>query len=279
MILIADSGTTKTDWALVNPFTETKIFTTEGFNPYYMSSANIGEIIIKELVPLFDENSITDIYYYGSGCSTQNKRMIIDNALEDVFSNARITVEHDLLGAARGLFKNREGIACILGTGSNSCHCRNGAIVNNIPSIGYIYGDEGSGTFLGKQLIKSYLRHELPAELMSVFEIQYGLSLEQILDATYNKEKPMQFMSSFVRFIAGNIDHGFIKNLVNNSFEDFFTHQLTKYPGFNDLPIGFTGSVAYIFKPVLEEVLFKHGLKAELIMQRPIEGLIDYHKQ
>lgn len=277
MILIADSGSTKTDWALINRAGESKLFVTPGFNPYYMNSETIEEIVIKDLVPLIDQDSVEEIYYYGSGCSTDKKKMVIDNALDAVFPHARITVEHDLLGAARGLFKNEEGIACILGTGSNSCHFRNGEIVENVPSIGYIYGDEGSGTYMGKRLLTSYLKNHLPNELTEKFETKYRLNLEQILDATYNKEKPMQFMASFVKFISENSDHEYMNILIRESMEAFLHHQLFRYSAYREVPVGFVGSIAFVFRDILQDVLKKYDLKLHKISQQPIKGLADYH--
>lgn len=277
MILVADSGSTKTDWALINKAGESKFFVTPGFNPYYMKSEAIEEIVIKDLVPLIDQDSVEEIYYYGSGCSTDKKKMVIDNALDAVFPHARITVEHDLLGAARGLFKNEEGLACILGTGSNSCHFKNGEIIENIPSIGYIYGDEGSGTYMGKSLLTSYLKNRLPNELAERFDKKYQLNLEQILDATYNKEKPMQFMASFVKFISENSEHEYMNKLIRNSFEAFLQHQLFRYSRYMEVPIGFVGSIAFVFKDILENVLKKYDLKLYKITQQPIKGLAEYH--
>ncbi len=204
--------------------------------------------------------------------------MIIDNALQAVFPYAGISVEHDLLGAARGLFKNDEGIACILGTGSNSCYYKNGEILENVPSIGYIYGDEGSGAYMGKKLLRAYLKNHLPSDLHIAFTEKYNFSLEQILDATYNKEKPMQFMASFVKFLGENSTHQYVIELVKNAMDAFLHHQVFKYPGYRELPLGFVGSVAYHFRPLLESVLNEYDLKLKMILQKPIEGLVEYHQ-
>lgn len=203
--------------------------------------------------------------------------MIVDNALAEVFTGARTSVEHDLMGACRGLFGNTEGIACILGTGSNSCHYNGENIIENIPSVGYIYGDEGSGVYLGKKLLTAYLKNQLPEKLASDFDNQYHMSLEQILDATYNQERPIQFISSFVQFISKHITDEFILSLVKESFEEFIHHQLFKYSHYRELPIGFVGSIAFVFKRILQQVLNQYDLNIRSISQKPIEGLVKYH--
>ncbi|MCF8233962.1 MAG: ATPase [Bacteroidales bacterium] len=277
MILIADSGTTKTDWCLVDAYGYPKYLETAGFNPYYMDSDTIRNILEKELTPLIDEKNIKELYFYGSGCSTNTKRLIVDNALSDTFTEAHIEVEHDLLGAARGLLGRDAGIACILGTGSNSCYYDGQAITENIPSLGYLYGDEGSGAYIGRKLLEAYLKNKLPEEINLAFTEKHELSLEQILDATYNREKPNQFMASFVPFVAEHIDNDFLRNLVRASFEDFMQNQVFRYSRFRENAIHFSGSIAFIFKDILERVLKEYDLKMGKIIKKPIEGLAGYH--
>ncbi len=278
MILIADSGSSKTDWGLIDKAGNFKYLETTGFNPYYMDSASIRDILEKDLVPLLDERSIEEVYYYGSGCSTDKKCMVVDNALFEVFSGARIVVEHDLLGAARGLFGDKEGIACILGTGSNSCHFDGIKIIENIPSTGFIYGDEGSGVYIGKRFLTAYLKNQLPEKISASFDEKYHLSLEQILDATYNQDRPIQFISSFTSFVSDHISDDYLLNIVKESFEDFLHHQVFRYSRYREVPIGFTGSIAFVFKNILEGILKKYNLDIEVIIRKPIEGLTKYHK-
>ncbi len=277
MILVVDSGSSKTDWGLVDKSRLVKYFETQGFNPYYMNSKVLSNIIEKDIIPVLEEKSINQVFYYGSGCSTIKKKLIIDNALSEFFTEARIEIEHDLMGAARGLFGDKEGIACILGTGSNSCHYNGKEIVDNIPSFGYMYGDEGSGADLGKKLLTAYLNKQLPKKIHSSFENKYNLELEQILDKTYNQATPVQFLSSFTSFIKENIHEVFFKDLVKKSFTKFLTNQVIVYPKHNILNISFVGSIAFVFSALLKEVLNKHQLKPGKIERNPIQGLVRYH--
>lgn len=278
MRLIADSGSTTTDWCIIDGTNTPKFLETKGFNPYYMNSETIRNILEKELLPLVNEKSITEIFYYGSGCSTEAKKIIVEDALFVVFTKAHIEVEHDLLGAARGLLGNDNGIACILGTGSNSCYYDGKEIVENVPSLGYIYGDEGSGAHIGKKLITNYLKNKLPQKISIAFSEKYNLNLEQILDSTYNKIKPNQFLASFTKFITENIDSEYLQKLVRLSFEEFFTKQVFKYKDYKKHKISFTGSIAFVFKDILMSVMKKHNLEMGSLLRKPIEGLAKFHE-
>lgn len=277
MILIADGGSTKTDWRLLRDGQEYKQVQTTGFNPYLVSSLEIEEILWKELQPYIDNKNVSKIYYYGAGCSTATKNQSVESAFEKVFANARISIDHDLLGAARALCGKEAGIAAILGTGSNSCLYDGNKITDHIFSLGYFFGDEGSGAFMGKQLISAYLHNELPADLADKLAAQYTKSKESILDAVYNKPAPSRFLASFSTFIKENRNHPYILEIILNNFRQFYKYQVLCYPNYKDVPVNFTGSVAFHYQDLLHQVGSEFGAVTGRIIQAPIDGLVGYH--
>jgi glucosamine kinase len=277
MILIADAGATKIQWVVIHDGKVSSIYETAGFNPYFMEPAILKEALEKDLVPFINPDYIKDVYYYGAGCSTVIKCGIVDDVLRDVFENADIEIHHDLLGAARALFGREEGIACILGTGSNSCLYDGKNILENVTSLGYLFGDEGSGAYLGKLFLTEYMRKRMPQHLREKFDKRFGYSLENILDSAYNKPHPNQFLSSFSIFIGEYKEDEFIKNLTKKNFQDFFIEQVTQYTGFNQKPLGVIGSVGYHFQDIFKQLASDYDLKVTKIIQSPIEGLIEYH--
>ena len=205
--------------------------------------------------------------------------MIVETAFEKVFPNARINVSHDLLAAAHALCGDTEGIAAILGTGSNSCYYDGKNIKDGIFSLGYFFGDEGSGAYLGKQLLTAFLHKELPAEIEKRFKEEYPKSLESILDAVYTKLAPSRFLASFSRFINNNLDHPYIKNLVEEAFRLFYKYQVCCYSRHKEVPVHFVGSVAYHYKDILTQVGLEFGIKTGKFIKAPIDGLVEYHKE
>ncbi len=277
-MLIADSGSTQTDWVIINKEGQIKRYDTIGFNPYYVPAKEMSKILDKALVPFINTKGIEEIYYYGAGCSTSNKCFIVEEALENVFPNASIEVYHDLLGAARGLFNNKKGIACILGTGSNSCLYNGDKIIENVPSLGYLFGDEGSGAYIGKIFLTSYLRGNLPNTLKNSFENTFNYTLENILDSVYNQPLPNRYLGSFMGFIAENKKNKFIRTLVTSSFKKFFGEHVTKYTDYTKTDIGCVGSIAYYFRDILKNVASLYNVRLKKILPSPISGLIEFHK-
>lgn len=277
MILIADSGSTKTDWCLIDDKRERKIIQTIGINPYQMNASAIRDVLDKELQPYIYPDKIREIYFYGAGCSTERKCQTIDNILQDFFPQAVIEVHHDLLGAARALCGHEAGIACILGTGSNSCYFDGSEIVENVVSLGYLFGDEGSGASMGKQLIMDYFHGILPSEITEKFNKQFNHSVEFILDAVYNQPRPSRFLASFSPFILENIGHPYVKNMVINCFDEFFSKNVSKYNNHKSVKVSFVGSVAFFFHDILFESAQKAGITTNKIYRSAIQGLCDYH--
>ena len=278
MILISDSGSTGTDWVSVEKDNQVKNFKTSGFNPYYSPKEDIIDILEKELVPYLDNYSVRYIFYYGSGCSTKSKCFMVEDALEKVFPKATIDVQHDLLGAARGLFDRKSGIACILGTGSNSCLYNGSEITENVSSLGYLFGDEGSGAHIGKLFLTAYLKKELPVNISSDFQERFKLSFENILDSAYNQARPNTFLASFMEFIGDHKDDTFIHHIIYSSFDALFQEYIVKYTDYEEHEIGCVGSIAYFFRDILEIVASQYDCKLGNIVQNPIEGLVKYHQ-
>lgn len=277
MLLIADSGSTKTTWILVEDKVIKKTVLTPGLNPYFLTSATIEAILRADLVPGLFPDFISEIHFYGSGCSTENNNNMVRNCLSLFFRNAGISVYHDILGAARALFGRGEGIAGILGTGCNACYYDGNAIYTKVSSLGYLYGDEGAGSYLGKVFIGNYLKQRLPGDLRNEFDTNYRFTLEDILNALYNRPFPNRFLASFSEFIAPRQHHPFLHDLIKNSFSAFFEEQISKYDNYKKIPVSFVGSIAYIYKDILLEAATEYNIKIGTICQSPVKGLIRYH--
>lgn len=278
MILIADSGSTKTDWRLVDNSGKIHSHATIGFNPYFQTSEQITNELQKKLLPLLSiADSPLNIYFYGAGCSSTAMCSIVEKALRNVFKIATVEINHDLLAAARALCGKNEGIAAILGTGSNSCYYDSSTIAANIPSLGYLLGDEGSGSHIGKTFIAAYLYDLLPSNLSSDFFNKYKLNKEIILENTYRKPLPNKFLASFCEYIGDNIDNKYVFNLVKNCFSLFFENHICRYPQHQSVPLGCVGSVGYHFKDILKEVAEEKGVVIQKNMQSPIEELVAFH--
>ncbi|HZK03679.1 MAG TPA: ATPase [Bacteroidaceae bacterium] len=279
MILIADSGSTKTDWTLSDNGKIVWNCKTGGINPYHQTQKEINDIINNELFSKLSENnnlSVTELFYYGAGCATAKRCSVILDILSTYFENTPILVESDMLGTARALCQHNEGIACVLGTGSNSCLFDGEIIIDQIPPLGYILGDEGSGAFLGKKLLVACLKRELPELLCSEFMTKYELTLEIVLDNVYNKPLANRFMAGFTHFLVEHREIPEIKNLLKNSFTEFFRRNVMAYnrPW---IPVHFTGSIAKIFQSDLKQSANSLGIKTGTILQSPMEGLVKYH--
>jgi glucosamine kinase len=277
MILIADSGSTKTNWTLMEDQRIVTTVQTAGMNPYFITSETVEAILRADLVPNIPVDFVKEIYFYGSGCSTENNNNMLRDAIMLFFRKASISVFHDILGAARALLGKEEGIACILGTGCNACYYDGEEVFSNVPSLGYLFGDEGAGSNLGKIFMEKYLKDKLPPEIKAEFEQEYGLSLEDILNALYNRPFPNRFLASFSEFIGLRKDHPFLHELVKRSFQSFIDEQIKKYSDYKRLPISFVGSIAWYYRDILLEAAIENNLHIGTILKSPMEGLITFH--
>jgi glucosamine kinase len=277
MILLADSGSTKTHWALVDSGMLKKSIETPGLNPYFVNPETIRLVLQSDLVPNVITKFVKEIHFYGAGCSTENNNDMLRGNLRQFFADAEIHVYHDILGAARALHGDSEGIACILGTGCNACYYDGRHIFTVVPSLGYLFGDEGAGSNLGKIFMEKYLKNKLPRELHDEFDHTYHLTLEAILNALYNRPSPNRFLASFSEFLAPRQSHPFVHDLVKSSFQAFVEEQIMKYQGYDKLNVSFAGSVAWFFREILLEVTRENHLHVGMILQSPLEGLVKYH--
>jgi N-acetylglucosamine kinase-like BadF-type ATPase len=274
--LIADSGATKCEWCLLEGGKKKKIITT-GISPYFLDAAQIEQLLIKSLVPKLKDVVIDELFFYGTGLSNQNNVQILKTVLKKVFKKAKIAVETDLTAAARALCGRTKGIACILGTGSNSCFYDGKKIAKNSPGIGYILGDEGSGAYLGKKVIQYYLYQTFDEELMVSFEKRFLTSPMDILENVYKKPLANRYLASFAIFLAENRGHYMIENIIEDGLNDFFFTHIYKYKESWTHPINFIGSIAYGFKDVLQDLCNTYELELGKVLKAPMKGLTEYH--
>ncbi|MGN1376214.1 MAG: ATPase [Prevotella sp.] len=277
MILIADSGSTKTDWCVTCDGKMTQRLSGQGINPFMQTADTINDIISNELIShLENVNDITEVYFYGAGCR-EEKRHILAEILRDKLKNVKtIDIETDLTAAARALFGQTEGIACILGTGSNSGYYDGYEIRHNISPLGYILGDEGSGAVLGKLFVNALYKGRLSDNIVNTFETETGLTLTDIIENVYRRPLANRFLASLSPFIARHIDDQDIENIVIGNFTDFFRRNINKYQR-KDIAIGAIGSIAYHYGEQLKKSARTEGYSISKIIKSPMEGLINYH--
>jgi len=269
MKIIADSGSTKTLFLLIEHNRE-HFVTTDGINPFYQNIEDIEKTITNQLLPQIEKKeSVESIEFYGAGCTTE-KSAIVKDALLNIFPDANIFVGSDLLGAAKALCGNNPGIACIIGTGSNSALYDGEKIVANVSPLGYILGDEASGAYLGKLLVADIFKNQAPASIIEKFYKKYNISSAEIIDRVYRKPFPNRFLASFAPFISENLDDEYCKALVTSSFKNFIRRNIKQYPTKN-IPINFVGSIAYYFKDILKEVIEDEGLIMGIIKKSPLQ--------
>jgi len=276
--LIADSGSTKAEWCLLKG-RQQQIFTTKGISPYFLNEAQIVELLQAELVPHLKNSTITEVCYYGTGCAAEKNRRIVEMALKQTFSKAHVCVTHDLMGAAKATCGHNKGIACILGTGSNSGYYDGSQVVKNSPGLGYILGDEGSGAYLGKKVIQYYLYNTFDEELKEKFNAVYHTSASEILDAVYKKPLANRYLAQYALFLAENRGHYMIENILEDGLNDFFFQHLCKYGEVWTEPVHFVGSIAAGFKDVIEQLCQSYEFELGHIFKNPMQGLIAYHLQ
>lgn len=279
MKLIVDSGSTNAQWLLLAKNGDSSQFRTDGINPFYQTRDGMRNTILSQLLPqiahLLWVGPIEQVYFYGAGC-TPEKKPFVEEALASSFKKAKVVVESDLVGACKALFGNSEGIACILGTGSNSCHYDGHVIQKNVSPLGYILGDEGSGAVLGKRLVADVLKNQFSTDLRELFFKEMNTTQAEIMENVYRRPFPNRYLASLSIFCAKHLDVQPIYDLVYSNFDSFIKRNVLQYP--KNLPIGFVGSIAFHYKDVLQKVLHDNGLTLQTILQSPIEGLCEYHK-
>ena len=277
-ILIADSGSTKTEWCLLTGKIK-KTIITQGMSPYFLTVTEMKNILLEKILPKIKNTLPDKIFFYGTGCSNPGNVKMVKEALHAVFSAADLFIEHDLMGAAKALCGHERGVACILGTGSNSCYFNGKKIIKNSPGLGYVLGDEGSGAYLGKKVIQYFLYNTFDEDLMERFAARFNMTSAEILDSVYKKPLPNKYLAGYAIFLAENRGHYMIENIIEDGFNDFFFNHIYKYRESWTLPIHFTGSIAFGFKDVLKEMCNSYELQLGKILKRPMDGLIKFHEQ
>ena len=275
MILIADSGSTKTNWCVAEKGEKVKDIITKGINPYFQSEDEIVAGITDALLPHVDNLPIDSVFFYGAGC-TPGKKDMIGRCIAACFNTAVIEVNSDLLAAAYGVCGKNAGIVCILGTGSNSCFYDGTKIVKNVPPLGFILGDEGGGAVLGKLLVGDILKNQLPSPIKEKFLRQIDMTTEEIINHVYQKPFPNRFLASISPFLLQNIEYPEIRNIVKKSFCDFFKRNVMQYD-YQRYNVSFVGSTAFCYKEILEEVAKEFDVNTGKIIRQPMDGLINYH--
>lgn len=277
MLLICDSGSTKADWCLVDKNNKRVFLTTCGMNPYNISSEAISQEIESNIVPAINTKDVSELRFYGAGCSADIKKNELKVLFERYFPNASIEIDHDLLGAARALCGKEKGLCAILGTGSNSCIYDGEDVLENIPSLGYVLCDEGAGTNIGKIILRNYLRGLLPKDLKDEFAKLYPGEEADFLNKLYKGARPNYFLASFAKFVSDRKDNIYCRNIIKESFISFFENQVLLYSNYSNYKINVVGSIGFICKDIFEEVALSYGQEVGKFIKAPLVDLVDFH--
>ncbi len=279
MILIADGGSTKCDWILLDINGDIKLKTrTKGLNPAVFKKGIIEERLFENEDLKINKDNITEIYFYGAGCGTENPRLMLKGIFEDYFSKASVDVKEDTYAAAYAV-TSEPGIVCILGTGSNSSFFDGKNINTSIPSLGYVLMDEASGNYFGKKLIRDYYYKKMPEDLRAQFASQYDLNADEIKLNIYKKENPNTYLANFAEFMFKSEQNEYFTSVLRKGIKDFFKNRIKPYDDYQKLPVHFVGSIAYFSSDIIMQVAKKYNVKIGNIVRRPIDGLIEYHKK
>lgn len=277
MILVADSGSSKIDWRLLRKDKNIGQASSSGFNPYYQPIEDLRKSIRQDLVQVISER-VTKIFFYGTGVSSPRNQEVVRAVFLEFFPGAIVEIEWDLLAAARALCGHEPGIACILGTGSNSCLYDGKAITGQVANLGWILADEGSGATIGKKFLFDYLRKLMPPALAEQFRQRFPFSREEFLEKIYQQEKPSTFLATFSKFIFQHLKEPYCYKLVYDSFAEFYENNVMRYDGFQNLKVHFVGSIAFYYSDLLRQVANDKGVTVKNILEGPIAGLTLYHQ-
>ncbi|MDR2848156.1 MAG: N-acetylglucosamine kinase [Bacteroidales bacterium] len=279
MILIADSGSSKTTWCLTDHAGVVKQFNTKGYNPCYPSGEPLFDILKPNLPADFNPNEVTEVAFYGAGVY-EDKYRVIEQAIQPIFPHAHIDAATDLTGSARALLGHGSGFAAILGTGANSCLYDGTKITCQVKPLGFLLGDEGSGAYMGKRLIVAYLRKYMPEDVRQAFEETYRLTDAELIRQVYANPMPNSYCASFTHFLTGNMaGHEYLEGIIRNSFRDFFNNIIIHYPSYQQYTFNCAGSVGWVFRQALTEVAQEYGMQTGNIISSPMTGLVKYHTE
>lgn len=276
MVLIVDSGSTKSDWVLLTD-SGNESFNTMGLNPYFHTEDTVYNAISENTDLFRYRTQITEVYFYGAGCSSDKLNAIIHGGLTRVFPHAKIEVDHDLKACAYATYENEPSISCIIGTGSNSCFFDGENVIEEVPALGYILGDEGSGAYFGKKLVANYLYHRLPKRINDALVNDMKLTKEEIVRRVYMEPDANVYLASFMKFIFEHSSDDFIKEMIYNGFKEFVEVHVCCYQDFKNYKVHFIGSIAFLFKDQLEDACDFYKVNMGQVIRKPIDGLISYH--
>lgn len=280
MLLIADSGSTKTDWILVDKTGKISETSTMGFNPFFHSSSTIESEVLKNETLRENASKISKLVFFGAGVSSENRRQIIKDGVKNIFMNCSdFTIDHDMKGAAIAACGDGSGIVCILGTGSNSCFFDGKNVFENIPSLGYILGDEASGAYFGKMLITDYLYKKLPETIHHDFENEFKTDKNSLLETIYKKPNANVFLASFMKFIVAHKTENYIQQMILAGFSKFAELHICTFENYSKYQVHFIGSVAHLFNEELQETALKCNFKTGNIVQKPIWAIASFYCQ
>jgi glucosamine kinase len=277
MILIADSGSTKSNWMILKNDNSSINLNTIGFNPYFHDSENIAKEIRKNETLLGYAPKVKELYFYGSGCSTVALCNIVKNGLQAVFVNAEIEVGHDLKACAYATYQGEPAISCILGTGSNSCYFDGEKVTEGQPPLAFILGDEGSGSYYGKQLLNKFLYKQLPPHIQEDFFNEYQLTKDEVNENVYFKAHPNVYIASFMKFLSRHPNDPFVVEMLREGMTRFLVCHVLCFPQAREVKVNFVGSVAFYFEDILRSVAQELGVKVGNVIKKPIDGLVAYH--
>ena len=277
MIFIIESGSTKSDWVLVDDKSKQTFYNTIGFNPYFHSAELVSSEIKKNKEIIGHASSVKKIFFYGAGCSSEKMNNKIAKGIQSVFKDAEIFVEHDLLACAFATYEGEPGISCIIGTGSNSCHFDGVNLNEEVPALGYVLGDEGSGSYFGKFLLSSFLYHKLPTDLLKDFQDTYALTEADIVSGVYQKESPNVFIASFMPFVVKHKKHKFFNDVLVKGLQHFMEVHVCCYKDYLDTPVHFVGSLSVLLEDELRIAAENLGIEIRSVTAKPIQNLVDYH--
>ncbi|CAN5393670.1 ATPase [soil metagenome] len=277
MTIIADSGSSKIDWRLLNDDGTIGQANCPGFNPYYQPIDDLKKHIREALVPIV-KGTVNKVFFYGTGVSSEKNQNVVRAAFLEFFPGATVEIEWDLLAAARALCGHDPGIACILGTGSNSCLYDGEKITGQVANLGWILADEASGTSIGKKLLFDYLRKKMPATLAEQFQKRFPFTREEFLEKIYQHEKPSTFLATFSKFLFQHLKEPYCYKLVYDSFSEFYENNVMAYEGYKTLKVHFVGSIAFYYSDLLRQVANDKGITVKNILEAPIAGLTLYHQ-
>jgi N-acetylglucosamine kinase-like BadF-type ATPase len=280
LVLIADSGSTKTAWCLLSAKSKKPIHT-QGISPYFLSAEQITEVLKKELLPSMPagRGDIAEVHFYGTGLADPQNARLLKKILKGLFPGSSVHVTHDLMGAARALCGHAGGIACILGTGSGACYFNGKKITKSSPGLGFILGDEGSGALLGKKVLQYYLYHTFDETLYALFEQKYHTGRDAILEQVYKKPYPNRYLASYSYFLSENRGHFMVENILEDGLNEFFSRHVVSYTESRNHPVHFTGGAAWAYRDIIRALCGSYQLTPGNIIKAPIDGLIRYHTE